>query len=671
MARRKKFRISNGAIFGTLALATLLACCAVFVSWGMYYAKTELAMARQLKQDVKKAASCMLAQDADSTDKALNRLQKHCSELRDSLDHPLVHLAEKVPYGAQQVQTVYSLLDILEEAENDLLRPAAVLLRDYPLSKEKGGLPGSETMVAWLDFAQTALPRGNDLISRAGELDLSLLDRDGKIAELMQTAEPALQFAGQYAPAFLEPAREQLSAVPLESIKVDDGFDTRAVISYLDFAEPLIPVFRRMTEELKNGAIGDLSGIPKAEKILKQAENLLELYDDNRDIIPFVRAFLGSGENRRYLMAALNSAEVRAVGGFPGAMGIVRIRNGVLSLGNFKSVYRFLPSAVPAKAGMTWQEASMFSCNLTSMNICWDACLNPDFERVAQIWSLGYESRIGYSLDGMIAVTPAVIQDLLQVAGEISLSDGTLLNGQNATRVLQHDLYTRYFRKGARFKEGNDISDAVFAETAAQTMHSILSDPGISKLKRYAQIARESFADRKMMVWMKDPAEEEIVRSLGWNGGLTEDPDTPTAGIYFNCTTASKLGWYAEIYTDVGEPTENSDGSRTYPMTVTFCNVISEKEAKENSKYLVGSDGGAMDSSFYLFAPAGGTVSDFRVNKDLRINIGEYHGLQVGYLCSARLAPNSPVVVTYLLTTAPGVSAPLQISRTPTLQEYH
>ena len=52
------------------------------------------------------------------------------------------------------------------------------------------------------------------------------------------------------------------------------------------------------------------------------------------------------------------------------------------------------------------------------------------------------------------------------------------------------------------------------------------------------------------------------------------------------------------------------------------------------------------------------------------MNMDEYHGLEVAYNVEFMLAPSNPVTVTYKVTTAPGVSTPLKISQTPTLQSY-
>ena len=53
---------------------------------------------------------------------------------------------------------------------------------------------------------------------------------------------------------------------------------------------------------------------------------------------------------------------------------------------------------------------------------------------------------MGQNVDGVISMTPAIVQKLLAaIDEEITLFDGLVLNGSNAARVLQYDLYYKYF----------------------------------------------------------------------------------------------------------------------------------------------------------------------------------------------------------------------------------
>jgi hypothetical protein len=192
-----------------------------------------------------------------------------------------------------------------------------------------------------------------------------------------------------------------------------------------------------------------------------------------------------------------------------------------------------------------------------------------------------------------------------------------------------------------------------------------------ANILNYLSVAEQSFSDRTLMLWMKNEDEQNLLRRFGWNGGLNTDPQTPQAGIYFNCIIASKMGWFLVMDSQLGERTVNDDGSSTYPVTVTLTNSISEEEIQAGGSYILGGNGGVIVGSVYFFAPAGGTVSDFTMSNDGKVIERMYHDLELGFVSRLSLYPQKTVTVTYNVTTAPGVEGPLTFSQTPTVQDYH
>lgn len=484
----------------------------------------------------------------------------------------------------------------------------------------------------------------------------------------LENIQKMLNLVDMASEKILVPTIDQIQKNPLSEMRVGDGISTKGICGYLDFMESLMPDIEILVEQAKSIDMSLVDSEGKIAEYLETANDLLEMYHKDSSVFALLKSIFGADEDRLYLIAAQNSAEIRASGGFPGAMGTMRIQDGVLILEEFKKVYSVLASYTPAEANVTSTESRLFHGGLTAPR---DADFCPDFERVAYIWSLGYESAQKEPLDGVISVTPAIVQKLLAAMDEeVKLFDGTVLNGENAVKVLQHDLYFKYF--------GNDyvanraeIADQLFADAAKKTMEKLLENLEIFDLTAYLSVAKEGFQDRTLMLWMNDEAEQSIISQLGWSGGLNTDPENPQAGIYYNCTIASKMGWFLIMDTQIGERVENEDGSYTYPVTVTFSNDITTEEIKTASSYITGGKKGAIVGSAYFFAPAGGTVSDFVASNGVNIRIDTYHDLQLGYMGSFYLTSSSPVTVTYHVTTAPGVDTPLTISQTPTVQDYH
>ena len=81
---------------------------------------------------------------------------------------------------------------------------------------------------------------------------------------------------------------------------------------------------------------------------------------------------------------------------------------------------------------------------------------------------MAYEAKHGESVDGVLSLTPTIIQKVLRISGPITLPDGTELNGDNAVSVLQYELYYKYLsdrNTGMDDREANDYVDGVSEST--------------------------------------------------------------------------------------------------------------------------------------------------------------------------------------------------------------
>lgn len=467
----------------------------------------------------------------------------------------------------------------------------------------------------------------------------------------------------------LKPALDVMDEYPLEGLKVGDGFSVSTINAYLNLLEDIEPRIESMTTKMQTVKLP----LGKTEMLSEYTQVLTKLtaaYNENGEYLPLFRAFLGDGSDKLYLLAAQNSAEIRASGGFPGSMGTIRIEDGVLTIDDFKTVYDMISVNPPTEAHITDTEYLLFS---GSLDYARDACYIPDFERVGEIWALAYESKNDEHIDGVISLTPVIIQKVLAYTGAVTLSDGTELNGDNATQMLQKDLYYKYLSSNSSYKisNANDYVDSLFAETAKIVMGKLVDDFDINRIADYSKIFTDGGKDRTILMWMEDETAESYIKAAGCSGALNDDPSNPEAGVFFSGANGSKLGWFVSLDTQIGDDvTVNDDGSRTYDVTVTVSNDITRDDMYRAGNYIIGNYNGQVESYLHLFAPAGGTISDFETSNSMTMNMDEYHGLEVAYNVEFMLAPSNPVTVTYKVTTAPGVSTPLKISQTPTLQSY-
>ena len=486
----------------------------------------------------------------------------------------------------------------------------------------------------------------------------------------VSAAKELLKIAKTANSKLIAPMIEQLEKYPFESLRTESGISADFLLAYLDFAENVWPDAKLLFQRFTSLDKGFLELIDSSGKLSKYSDLLAELidqYEPYLEHMPLLREALGENGDKLYVFAAQNTAEIRASGGFPGSVGAIEIKNGIISLDDFQSVYDVFTEPVLEQVRISDTENIIYE---TRMNLSWDADFCPDFERVGEIWALAYQDHNGKKVDGVISATPVVIQRLLSFLGEITLSDGTVLNGENATRVLQHDIYFKYMSKDINLtpQEANGITDQLFSETAKKTQELAISTIGLSHICDYISFLKQSFGDRTLLMWMADVEAQTLLRQLGWSGSLNRDEAKPAVGVFFNSIVASKMGWFLDIDVSVGEAVNNEDGTTTYPISVCFSNRITPEELNVAGYFILGDSFGFLTGGMYVFAPAGGTISNYRTSTG-QLKDCTYRDLEMIYEYNS-IGVQSDIVIECDITTAPGECSRLTVMHTPTGQEY-
>ena len=473
----------------------------------------------------------------------------------------------------------------------------------------------------------------------------------------------------------LVPLTKTLEANPPDSlISADRRINVAAVTQLLDAVQDAAPSMQKcadVAESLPEMHIEQLKSVvdPAKEKLT----TINATFQKAAALAPVAGPVLGANGNRTYLIVAQNSAELRSSGGFPGSMGTLEIRDGEIILNDFAKVYDVLTDTNPSSVSITDEEYALFGA--ASMDCPRDAGIDPDFTRVASIWAASYEERNAAHLDGVISITPSVVQDILAIVGPVTLSDGTELTGSNATKVLQSDIYWKYLAEGADPDgTGGAVTDALFAQAAHETFNKLFSNLNADTLIKFASCMAKDMEDRTVMFWLTDEGDQAILASLDCSGALNDDPMRPELGVFFSLWVGSKMGWYVDIDNQVLESKKNADGSYTYKMQTTFTDTVSSEEIVAGGEYIIGDiydyEYGILYPCLYIYAPAGGSISNLESNSSVAFEEARHDGLQAFKAWRTVLRPDQPIVCTYTVTTAPNASQEMKIVCTPTLTEY-
>ena len=562
------------------------------------------------------------------------------------------------------------LINIADKYSGDLLDPLVALMDEHPLSelKTEEGYDFEEIGV-YSSFLSDKLPAMKNMLAEINAVDMSAIDSDGKIKGYLELGNQLLPVLETANGELLQPGLRLLSDYPVDSIKADNGFNAHAMLAYLNYLEEKMPQIESLIDTLDTLDLSKLDAEERVGAIREKLIKLRDLYHENETYFAAAKVILGDGGDRFYLLVAQNGAEVRASGGFPGDVGTIEIRDGILTINEFASVYTVFKQQTSYLAKITKQEQTMFT---NRMYTTWDADFCPDFERVAQIWAYAYKDRRGTMPDGIISATPVIVQKLLQVAeASVTLSNDMVLDGESATRILQHDIYFEYKRDGMIVYSDVDMTDILFAESVKLTLEAVTSNLSVSNLTDYIEKSKECIEERILLFWMADPDEEEIIRQAGWSGGMSKDPNDPKLGIFFSGEQSGKMGYFLDMIPEIGEPVVNEDGSRTYPVVLTLSNVITKEEQRIGGTWILGrSYTGSIVGDLLLTAPVGGEITDIYTGLARSMWQSVYQDLDSHFIHWLIIERGNPLVIRFKVTTAPGVDAPLGILATPTLTQY-
>ena len=485
-----------------------------------------------------------------------------------------------------------------------------------------------------------------------------------------------LKFSRELSTGVIRPAAAVMTRSPFSKLKVGkNDIDTKIIRDYLNLVETVKPYFNRIDDIFKTNKLlkDHQKQTAKITVKLDKAKELLAQYDA---YVPYIDVILGDGSDKVYLLVAQNSAEMRSCGGFPGSIGTVSIKDGILHIGEFEGFEDQIPRWNKGINTFSKVETNLFSKNWYCDKLT-AASVNPHFPRVAQIWAKGYKKKHKVNVDGVISMTPAIIGRLISITGPVTLSNKVKLDEKYSVKYLQRDIYFQYYKKYPDTKKRDKINalvDGLFAESVKTVISRLMSDLNIKTILKLVDVVKTSSEDRVFMMWMADSQAQETVKSLGCSGALNSDSSKPELGVFFNVKDANKLGMYVDISVKYGKEKANKDGSVTYPVTVKIKNNIdstSLREGKGNSYLTSKNNNGSMSSVVYFFAPAGGKITSFKNNSSLTFKKTEYQKLSVYYNPTPFLIkPKKTVTFTFNVTTAPGVNEKPKIVTTPLLTSY-
>lgn len=604
----------------------------------------------------------------------IDKLEKKVSKYRQLLNENKAEI------------TVY--LNFAETLSKDCLRPVAAELTGKDLSLGKGKLTDkigpelASKLTLYADLIDKLTPIAEKTLDEINALPpLKIKEIESKLTKYRELAKHEdikrlFVLLKEVPSEVLRPTAEIMNKTPFSALKTADGIDTRVIRTYLDLVEKLKPYIIKVNSDIRE--IGLLQKYPDLyKKVISKLDKAMPLLDEFEAYKPLVDVVLGNGGNKTYVVVALNTAEIRACGGFPGSAGTVTIKNGILKIGDFSAYADSIAFRGTSLIAATDLEKKLFLKDRFGLRLTC-AVDNPHFPRAAEILAKGYKKKKGIKPDGVIAMTPHIIGKLIGITEPVKLSNGLTLDDKYSVKYIQRDIYWQYLYgvRGEKRKANKELTDKLFAEVAKKTISNVMSNLSVDGVRDMLNVVKESGEKRQFYIWMADSKAQKTVKELGLSGSLNDDPKKPEIGVFYTIQDANKLGIYVDLDVKYGEGKKNSNGTITYPVTVTLKNSIDKESLKKGTgdAYLTNTNpqrGAWMKSSIHFFAPAGGTISNFKASSNASTpKTATYLNLKLYYCSWFYLKPGKTATFTYNVTTAKGVTELPKIVKTPTLTEY-
>ncbi|MBW3078457.1 DUF4012 domain-containing protein [Bifidobacterium simiiventris] len=373
--------------------------------------------------------------------------------------------------------------------------------------------------------------------------------------------------------------------------------------------------------------------------------------------------FLGADEPRTYALMAMTTSEERSSGGLVGSVGVVTTDNGKISVGDFRANTEYISYG---KGDPTNDEYRIFNTwgPLHMSFAMQDLAVYPDTSRVAEgMQAIWQRTPWGSAtqLDGVMMIDPVFLQELVKINGDITLSDGRVLTGDNTAEFLLNTVYIDY---------PISETDWYFEQVAEQTIGNMFSNLDLIKLTKVAQMMGTMASGRHFSMYSFDETVQQSISNAGFTASTPSSEEHPAVGVYVNEQSPSKMGWYIHRTSKITRASCNGDGSQTYHVQYTLTNTIDSSLVWSLPDYIRGMNAdqhGKGVEKMLIYAPAGGTLTNLQTSGEGSVTDSQQESLngKTVYVSLATLNPGETVTYSFDVTTSTKAVSDLTIDQTP------
>lgn len=309
--------------------------------------------------------------------------------------------------------------------------------------------------------------------------------------------------------------------------KKDDAF-TISSLNSEDKKELLGKIYQAkpQLEEIKlqiDKATGYVNKIPNKGLLKKIKENtdplkqqVIEMQAAFEKLVPatqLIPPLVGYPEQKTYLFLLQNNTELRPTGGFIGTYGILKVKNGEITYFKTDNIYN-LDSAAANYLNVEppWP---LTRYNKVYQWFMRDSNWSPDFPTSAQKAQWFYQKENGpeRKIDGIIAITPTLIESLLTLTGEEIKVNGVTFNANNVVDTLQYQVEQGFLKQGLQESERKEIIGE-FSKILLDKLMKLNKN----KWPDLWKVINQNLQQKQILVYLNNEDLQNMVLEEGWAG---------------------------------------------------------------------------------------------------------------------------------------------------------
>lgn len=279
--------------------------------------------------------------------------------------------------------------------------------------------------------------------------------------------------------------------------------------------------------------------------VITEVTGLINQLESYSKVLFWAMAF---DQPKTFLVFFQNSSELRPTGGFWGSYGILKISNGKIISLTTDDIYHLDVNLIGQETPV--MPAPIAKYLKTEQWFLRDANWSPNFAESALLGQEMYRLAGGQErFDGVIAITPQLLEDLLTYLGPIIL-EGQQFSRENFLDQLQYEVERGYQEKSITSWNRKDILQALVGKFIEKLPGSLTVFKDIEEL---LALIDNNLQEKNILWQSNNPEIQAEIISHNWGGAINPSPDDYLAVVDANLASFKTDSFIErEIFYSVG-----------------------------------------------------------------------------------------------------------------------